>query len=54
MSDSIVCRFNHVALSVDNLDAAVTWYTDTLGFRQTVPNAYMSREMNPEGVIFQS
>lgn len=31
------CAFNHLALSVPNIDEAVEWYTKLFGFRVIVP-----------------
>ncbi|KIW13751.1 hypothetical protein PV08_08942 [Exophiala spinifera] len=47
------CAINHVALSVDDLDQAVQWYTENLGFCEIIPSAYMDREKDPKGIVFR-
>ncbi|EXJ63557.1 uncharacterized protein A1O5_11318 [Cladophialophora psammophila CBS 110553] len=53
MSAGVNCKFNHVALSVDNCDAAAKWYMETLGFRRIIPNATMHRTQDPDGIVFR-
>ncbi|KAK4946034.1 hypothetical protein LTR10_014836 [Elasticomyces elasticus] len=37
-------RINHVGISVPDLNAAVAWYTENLGFRQLKPNVHHKRD----------
>ncbi|KAI1609049.1 Glyoxalase/Bleomycin resistance protein/Dihydroxybiphenyl dioxygenase [Exophiala viscosa] len=37
-------KINHVGISVPDLDAAVAWYTEHLGFRQLKPNVLHKRD----------
>lgn len=52
-ASTIKCRFNHVAVAVDDLDAAVKWYTEVLGFHQIIPAAHMNRNQDPYGIVFR-
>ncbi|KAI1613893.1 Glyoxalase/Bleomycin resistance protein/Dihydroxybiphenyl dioxygenase [Exophiala viscosa] len=49
----IKCKFNHVGVAVDDLDAAVKWYTDTLGLHQIIAPAHMNRKQDPNGIVFR-
>ena len=54
MSRKTNYQFNHVGVSVPDLDAAVNWYTEVLGFHQLRPNITLSRDEDPDGIIFRS
>lgn len=34
---------NHLGISVSDLESAITWYTENLGFRQLAPNKHFKR-----------
>jgi len=41
-------KVNHVGISVPDLNAAVAWYTEHLGFRQLKPNVHHKRDESIE------
>lgn len=41
-------RLNHVAISVPNINEALTWYSDKMGFREVVRNT------NPQGQLMSA
>jgi catechol 2,3-dioxygenase-like lactoylglutathione lyase family enzyme len=45
---SLPRSINHIGLSVPDLDQAVAWYTDVLGFRLIQPSADLELPENPE------
>lgn len=38
-------RLNHVAISVPNINEALVWYRDTMGFREVIRNANAAGEL---------
>ena len=54
MSTNLALHLNHVAVSVSDIDAAVKWYTEVLGFRQLKPKVTLKRAEEPNGIIFRS
>ena len=41
-------RLNHVAISVPNINEALVWYQDKMGFREVIRNT------NPQGVLMSA
>jgi catechol 2,3-dioxygenase-like lactoylglutathione lyase family enzyme len=41
---AVNCNFNHIALSVADLDTAVKWYSEIFGLRVIVPPMNVKRE----------
>ena len=54
MPPSIRCNFNHVGLSVENLEVAVEWYKTAFGFDRIIPDVVMRQQDDPNGIIFRS
>lgn len=44
--------FNHVGISVPNLEDAATWYIDVLGFRRIRPDTESDRNIEPNSAVF--
>jgi catechol 2,3-dioxygenase-like lactoylglutathione lyase family enzyme len=45
---------NHVAISVPDIEAAVKWYTEVLGFRKLRQSVrYSDRKVTPEANLFK-
>lgn len=45
--------FNHVGLSVSDIEATVAWYSETVGFRLIGPIVHIKRSEKPDDGIFQ-
>lgn len=45
--------FNHVAISVSNIEEVIDWYSKLFGFKKVGPIQHIKRSEQPNGTIFQ-